>query len=401
MKQKRNIKVLFIMDSLYPIGGVERVLEIILRHLNRSNFNPAVVVLGPHHRRELELPRNVPLRHIGKKHARNAVKELRRIIEVGEPDIIYSAKTHVNVAAILANRLARHPSCIVLSEMSHLSAQLRSQPFPWKWRRLFTLLLARNLYRRAADKVVFVSKEALQDGCTRLRIPKEKAVMIYNPIVDDTLLGRSKEAVKHPWFIERKAQPIILAVGRLTRQKGFSYLLEALCRVRESVPARLAIIGEGEEHQRLITLTETLGLKDEVLFLGFQSNPYKFMARADVFALSSLYEGLPTVLVEAMACGVPVISMRCPSGPEEIITDGVNGLLVPPADPHALAEAIVKMLTNPEMARKMALAGKQRAEDFRADKIIRQYERLFETVLGEKALNQLRRSYGRGTWFRS
>lgn len=387
MKQKKNIKVLFIMDSLYPIGGVERVLETMLRHLNRSNFNPAVVVLGSHHRRELELPRDVPLRHLGKKHVRNAVKELTRIIEVAEPDIIYSAKTHVNVAAILANRLTRHPSCIVPSERSHLSAQLRNQPPPQKWRRLFTLLLARSLYRKAADKVVFVSKEALQDGCMRLRLPEDKATMIYNPIVDDALLEMSEEAVEHPWFAKEREKPTILAVGRLTREKGFSHLLKAFHQARNSIPARLVVIGEGKERQQLTSLAETLGIEDDVTFLGFQSNPYKFMAKADVFVLSSLYEGLSIVLVEAMACGAPVISARCPSGPEEIVTDGVDGLLVPPADPEALAEAIIRVLTNPEMARKMALAGRQRADDFRAEKIVRQYEQLFESVLEEKTSN--------------
>jgi glycosyltransferase involved in cell wall biosynthesis len=208
--------------------------------------------------------------------------------------------------------------------------------------------------------------------------------MIYNPIVDDMLFDMSEKAVEHPWFARERKKPTILAVGRLTRQKGFSYLIEAFRQVRNTVPARLVVIGEGQEHQRLLNLTEALEIKSDVVFLGFQTNPYRFMSRADLFVLSSLWEGLPTVLVEAMACRTPVVSTRCPSGPTEIITDKVHGLLVPPADPTALAEAIVKMLKNPEMARKMALAGRQRAEDFRVDRSVQQYEKLFESVVDRK-----------------
>jgi glycosyltransferase involved in cell wall biosynthesis len=380
-----KIKVMFITDSLYPVGGVERVFGRILRYLDRSIFNPMVLVIGPYQDMGLELPRYVPVKYLGKKHARNTIGDLMRVIKTAEPDVIYSAKTHINVVAVLANRLAGRSSCIILSEHVHLSAQLRNQPSPRKWKLEFIFLLARILYRWAADKIVFVSKEALQDGCMHLRFPDDKVIAIYNPIVDDVLFETSEESVDHPWFARKREKPTILAVGRLTKQKGFSYLLKAFHQTQNTISARLVVVGEGEGHQQLTNLAETLGVKDDVAFLGFQCNPYKFMAKADVFVLSSLLEGLPTVLVEAMACGAPVVSTRCPSGPEEIITDGVNGLLVPPADPDALAEAIIKVLTNPEMARKMALAGKQRAEDFRVEKIVRQYEQLFESVLEEKA----------------
>ena len=384
VKERGSIEVLFVVDSLYPVGGVERVFERMLRYLDRSVFNPRMLVLGSYQNLGLELPQYVPVRYLGKKHARNAIVELVHIIKTAEPDVIYSAKTHVNAVVVLANQLAGRPSCIIPSERIHLSAHLRNQPPPQKWKWQFTFLLARGLYRRAVDKVVFVSKGSLQDGCVRLRLPEYKAIMIYNPIVDDALLEMSEEAVEHPWFAKEREKPTILAVGRLTKQKGFSYLLKAFHQARNGIPARLVVIGEGKKRQQLTSLAETLGIEDDVTFLGFQSNPYKFMAKADVFVLSSLWEGLAIVLVEAMACGAPVISARCPSGPEEIVTDGVNGLLVPPADPEAVAEAIIKVLANPEMARKMALAGKQRAEDFRAEKIVRQYEQLFEAVLEGK-----------------
>lgn len=254
VKERGSIKVLFITDSLYPIGGVERVLGRILRYLDQSIVSPMALVLGPYHNRGLKLPQYVPVRYLGKKHARNAIVELVHIIKTSEPDVIYSAKTHVNVVAVLASQLAGRSSCIIPSEHIHLSARLRNQPALQKRKWQFIFLLAQVLYCWAADKIVFVSKEALQDGCARLRLPDDKATVVYNPIVEDALFGMSEEAVEHPWFAREREEPIILAVGRLTRQKGFSYLLKAFCQARSAIPARLVLIGEGEDHQQLTDL---------------------------------------------------------------------------------------------------------------------------------------------------
>jgi glycosyltransferase involved in cell wall biosynthesis len=343
-----------------------------------------MLVIGSRQNAVLDLPQDVPVRYLGKKHARNAIGVLTRMLKTENPDVIYSAKISVNLIAVLANQLTGQPGCIIPSQHNHLSVPLLNQPPFRKWKLRLMLFLTRYAYHWV-DRVVFVSKESLQDGCKYFRLPNDLATVIYNPIVDDTLFDMSEKAVEHPWFAKERKEPIILAVGRLTKQKGFPYLLKAFYQVRNLLPARLIVIGEGRDDLRLTNLAETLGIKDDMAFLGFQSNPYRFMARADLFVLSSLWEGLPTVLVEAMACRTPVVSTRCPAGPEEIIIDGINGLLVPPADPTALAEAIVKVLTNPKMARRMALAGKQRAECFRAEKIVRQYEQLFKSVVEERS----------------
>jgi glycosyltransferase involved in cell wall biosynthesis len=142
----------------------------------------------------------------------------------------------------------------------------------------------------------------------------------------------------------------------------------------------LVLIGEGEEAESLTSLARELGVHTDVEFLGFQHNPYKYMARADVFALPSLWEGFGRVLVEAMACGVPVIATRCPSGPEEIVCDGASGLLVPPGDADALADAVLRVLTRPDLAHRLAQAGRRRAEDFRAETAVALYQQLFLDV---------------------
>jgi glycosyltransferase involved in cell wall biosynthesis len=240
------------------------------------------------------------------------------------------------------------------------------------------------MYRRAADKVVFVSQGALDSGCRRLGLPKDLATVIYNPVVDDELLEASQEPVDHAWFAEGRERPIILGVGRLTKQKGFPYLLRAFRRVRSNVPARLVVVGDGEDRQSLTSLASKLDVERDVAFVGFQRNPYKFMARADAFVLPSLWEGFGLVLVEAMACGAPVVATRCRSGPEEIVSDGASGLLVPPGDANALSDAILNLLTSPPLARRLSTAGRRRAEDFRVETSARQYEQLFRSVLARR-----------------
>jgi glycosyltransferase involved in cell wall biosynthesis len=378
----KRLKVLFVLDSLYAGGGAERVTLNLLQHLNRSVFSPTLAVLGPPQDSTPILSPDIPIKILGKRHVRQAIIPLSRLIRSEKPHIVYSAKTHVNTAVLLAGLMSGGSARVVISEHIHLSTQSRNEPRSKMLKVLLTLLLARSLYKRA-DRVVCVSNESALDLQTKLKLPPHKLAVIYNPIVDDALLAAAAEALDHSYFIKRKDKPVILAVGRLTKQKGFPHLLEAFRLVRDEIPARLAIIGEGEDYDQLVALAGELSLQEDVAFLGFQPNPYKFMAHADAFILSSLWEGLPTVLVEAMACGAPVVSTRCPSGPEEIISDGVDGLLVPPADAKALAKAILGLLKDKESAGKMARAGKKRAEDFRVEKAVGQYEELFKSFLRE------------------
>ena len=169
--------------------------------------------------------------------------------------------------------------------------------------------------------------------------------MIYNPIVTSDLLKKSEAPLEHPWF-KSGEPPVILGVGRLTAQKAFDVLITAFAQVRESQQARLLILGEGEDRPMLEALVKRLGLEQDIALPGFVSNPYSYMAHASLFVLSSRWEGLPTVLVEAMSVGTPVIATDCPSGPREILRDGQYGPLVPVDDPAALARAIQNLLAN-------------------------------------------------------
>ena len=181
--------------------------------------------------------------------------------------------------------------------------------------------------------------------------------------------GRA-EPFDHPWFAPG-APPVILGAGRLTEQKDFPTLIRAFALVRKKHPARLMILGEGEERSKLETLVQELGLEKEVSLPGFVDNPYKYMKRAAVFVLSSRWEGFPNVLVEAMALGTPVVSTDCPNGPAEILENGKWGELVPVGETQSLASAVLRTLDRVDVVRVKGAA--ERADQFRVESIIREY----------------------------
>jgi len=209
----------------------------------------------------------------------------------------------------------------------------------------------------------------------KFNIIKKKIEIIYNPIDSEKIMKLKEEEVEDLRI--KGCKSFIIAVGRLTKQKGYPYLLRAYSRICKEIYEKLIILGTGEDEEKLKSLVNELGIRDSVFFLGFQKNPYKFMKRASLFVSSSLWEGFPNVILEAKALGVPVISTDCHSGPSEIITNGKNGILVPPADEKALSEAMLNLLKNKNLRRRFSIKGKKRAEYFSIEKILPQYEELF------------------------
>jgi len=212
---------------------------------------------------------------------------------------------------------------------------------------------------------VAVSRGVADDLARLTGLPREKIQVIYNPVVTPELFVKAEEPLGHPWFAAGEP-PVILGVGRLHEAKDFQTLIRAFALVRKKRVARLVILGEGEERPKLEALVRELGLEEEVALPGFVDNPFKYMKRAGVFVLSSQWEGFGNVLVEAMACGTPVVSTACPSGPEEILENGRWGRLVSVGDVDALAEAIILTLddkNHPDVARRALDFGVQRAID--------------------------------------
>jgi glycosyltransferase involved in cell wall biosynthesis len=199
-------------------------------------------------------------------------------------------------------------------------------------------------------------------------LPDGKICVIHNPVFDPDIEALSRAAPDHPFF-EAGGPPIIVAVGRLHSQKGFDVLLRAFAVARAQIDCRLVILGDGPERARLAAQAEQSGLGYDIDMPGFCANPFALMARAGAFVLSSRWEGFPNALVEAMACGAPVIATDCPSGPREILQGGHIAPLVPVDDVDALARTLIATLA----ARPDTSASRSRAQGFSVASAARQY----------------------------
>lgn len=245
--------------------------------------------------------------------------------------------------------------------------------------RAYLRWLARRLYR-SADAVVAVSEGVGAEVARLTGMPRERVITIYNPVWTRSLLARARAPFDHPWFAPG-GPPVIVSAGRFTFQKDFRTLIEAFRHLRPKRPARLVILGDGPLRCSLRRMVDGLGLSKDVLLPGYVDNPLVWMQRASVFVLSSRWEGLPAVLIEALACGCPVVSTRCPSGPWEILEGGRHGPLVPVGDPRALAAAIEGVLDQPPDGARL----RARAADFGLQDAIRRYLEVLETCIRQRA----------------
>jgi glycosyltransferase involved in cell wall biosynthesis len=255
------------------------------------------------------------------------------------PLAVISFMDHANIVALLARMMGNRATRVVATVHNTLSVATASS----NNRRSKLLPALIRLVYPLADRMVAVSQGAADD---LMRITGLTGVeVIYNPVITPDLLAARQAAPPHPW-LEEGQPPVILGVGRLTPQKDFPTLVRAFALVRRQRPARLIIIGEGDTSE-LEGLARQLGVGSDVLLAGYQPGVPAFMARAAVFVLSSAWEGLPTVLIEALALSRNIVSTDCPSGPREILQDGRLGRLVPMRDPEKLSEAIIASLDQP------------------------------------------------------
>jgi glycosyltransferase involved in cell wall biosynthesis len=266
--------------------------------------------------------------------------KLVRYLQGHRPEAMLSTLTFANVVAAWACWWVRNPPRLVLRESNTVSA-ISSQASGLKYRLIPYLI---RWFYPVADQVITVSRAAGDDLVETTGLSIDLVTTVYNPVVTDKLFEQAQEPLDHPWFDEG-GPPVILGVGRLEPQKDFETLLRAFNRVQDEHDARLVILGEGGERQRLEELADSLELENKVDMPGFVDNPFKYMSRADVFALTSRFEGLPGVLIQAMATGCPVVSTDCPSGPHEILKGGELGDLVPVGNEEAVASAIEKKIT--------------------------------------------------------
>lgn len=222
-----------------------------------------------------------------------------------------------------------------------------------------------------SDHIVAVSEGVRHCIASKAHVPKERITTVYNPVVTPRLASLSREVAAHPW-LNGDGPPVILSAGRFVRIKDFPTLIRAFQKLSVVIPARLILLGDGNQRKNLGTLVRELGMEDTVSMPGWVDNPYAFMARASLFVTFSRMEGLQNVLIEALACGCPCVSTDCPSGPAEILDGGRIGRLVRVGDVEALAEAMHLTLKDPP-SRTVLL---KRAEFFSAKNSVAMYERI-------------------------
>lgn len=321
-------------------GGAEICMLRLAEDFGARGYDVKVVVLWKKGRLLDMLPAGVRVDEIGGGRL-SCIPRLARYFGTNRPDAIIGFMTYANVVAILAQALSPSLKRILVSEHNAFSHSIRIRGGIPK---LFHYAVP-VVYRWTAG-VICVSRGVKRDLATASRLPGRLLTTIYNPVITDELLERSLEPPDHPWFAE-KSRPVILAVGRLDRQKNYPMLFASFARLRRQTDCRLVVLGEGPLLEPLKAEIGRLGLDDSVDLAGFRPNPMSFMRRADLFALSSDFEGLSNVLIEAMAVGCPVVSTNAPHGPSEVLQDGRFGRLVPVGDVEAFARAMAETLGDP------------------------------------------------------
>lgn len=368
-----KMKLAFFLPSLEG-GGAERVTLFLMRGLLEQGHTIDLVLAqarGPYLN---QVPAGVPIVDLKSTRVLKSLPGLITYLQREHPDIIISALSHANVVAAWARRLSKVKTRLVLTEHSSVFSSAthaqttREKAIPY---------LLRWSYRWA-DAAVAVS-QGVATELIGLGLPKEKVRVIYNPVVTQELYTKAKEFPEHPWL--RPGQPpLVLAVGRLAPEKNFSLLIQAFAKLRAKQNVRLIILGEGPERGLLEKLVNQLGLEGAVDMPGFVQNPYSFMQRASVIALSSRWEALPTVLIEALALGKPVVATDCPHGPREILVEPNLGWLVPPEDPDRLAHALEEALNEGNDGAKSIYRRQDAEKRFGLEVAVEQYCNLFSTI---------------------
>jgi glycosyltransferase involved in cell wall biosynthesis len=379
-------RALFLIHDLAP-GGAERVFLTYARSLLRYDVIPVLVRrriemldgLDPQRVLDLGPPgpsagpitrREIPAAALAL--ARKAWR-LRTLAERQQARLISTFLHKSHIIALTAKLQFDRRLRVVLNVHELLSQHLEHHFHPAL--RPLMAWYARRYFPRA-DGIVAIADGVKQDLVERFGVPADLITVVPNPLD----LEQIRERAREPLDGEIASGPLIVAVTRLVKLKGIDFLLRAFALLPAELGANLIILGTGDERALLVELSRSLGVADRVRFVGHHDNPWKYMARADVMALPSLTEGFPNVIGEALALGLPVVAADCSPGVSEYLEGGRAGLLVRPADPVALSEGLLRILTNVELRNQLRARGPERVRAFDVPLVIPLYERLLDTV---------------------
>jgi glycosyltransferase involved in cell wall biosynthesis len=324
-------------------SGVDRVFRNLVPEFARRGLRIDLLAIRHHGPDYGDLPAGVRRIAFGTSHVNTALPALWRYLRRKRPLVLLSDKDRVNRTALIARWLARVPTRVGVRLGTTASVNLANRGAVERWLQTASM---RRLYR-TADAVLVPSHGAAGDLSRLARLPPSLIHVVPSPVIGARMRALAAESPGHPWFADGGPAPI-LGVGELSERKDFATLVRAFARLRTDRPdARLVVLGEGRRRSELEQLARTLGIADAVSLPGFVDNPYCYMARAAAFALCSRWEGMPVVLIEALALGIPSVACDCPSGPREVLADGRYGPLVPVGDDVAVAAALADVLRAP------------------------------------------------------
>ena len=380
--------VLFLARNMH-LGGAERALLLYLNHV--AALRPVLLLLSREGRLLSELRSDLPVFHVagsaeaaayrGRVHQVTTLlqecRRLRAVVTDTGAAVVSSFLMRSHIVALLTKIALRARVRVVLNVHEHMT-ESAAYLYPTWIDRALMRAITRYLFPRA-DRIVAVAEGVKQDLVTNFAIPAERITVVHNPIDTQNVQQRARDgptplggAVGRRW---------VIAVGRLVPLKGYDCLIEAFARLPPSLDAGLAIVGDGPERPRLEALIRRLGLGDRARLVEAQSNPWRYMAQAELLVLSSFTEAFPNVFGEAMALRLPILSTDCGAGVREYLEDGRSGLLVPPGDAAALADGLRRLLTEGELRRRLVDHGRQRVAALDLPRAVRAYERLLTDVV--------------------
>ncbi|WP_298037156.1 glycosyltransferase [uncultured Desulfuromonas sp.] len=338
MNKLKESKIAFFLPNLSG-GGAEKVMVNLANGFVEKGILVDFVLSSAEGPNLKKLHSSINVVDLNRKRVIYCLPGLLSYLLKNKPRVLLSALDHANIVVLLAKILARSKTDIYVSVHTTVSGVKKSVK---RLKGRVILFLVRKLYPMSSG-IVAVSDGVADDFCKTTLITKDLVSTIYNPVVTSDVFEKANQVLDHPWF-KVGSPPVIVSVGRLTDAKDFSNLIRAFWHVRQNHEARLLILGEGELRQELTGLVKELDLEQDIDMPGFVENPYQYIKNASVFVLSSKREGLPTVLIEAMALQVPLVSTRCKSGPVEILDNGKWGRLVKVEDTQALVDGIEESL---------------------------------------------------------
>lgn len=360
------MRVLFFLSDLDG-GGAQRTIVNLVNAMSERGVDATLVVARSGGAAQHWLGKHVRFVDLKAGRTRRAVPGLRKELLRLRPDVLFATMVDANIVATLAALGLRKRMRVILRETNSHRARgdirgLRRALIGWAYRR--------------ADAVVALSSGVREELLSDYRLDADKVLTIGNPVDIEALASASAAARKNTAPTAANGEPVVIAVGRLTRQKGFDILIKAFARIKR--PARLVILGEGPDRESLLAQADAENIADRLLMPGFVAEPAAWLAHADVFVLSSRWEGFGHVIVEAMAAGVPVVATDCPYGPTDIVTNGRNGMLVKEGDPLAIAAAIEDLLDDGEKAARFKQTAAIGIAKFGVAEIVNEYIDLFQ-----------------------